>query len=72
MAAVFCDYVKKYLSQKLFNSAVSFAIKKMNIVKLQPLDRMYMKKNKIRLDRDIDVLYGLPLYQSKKCLASQY
>ena len=33
---------------------------------------MYMKKNKIRLDRDIDVLYGLPLYQSKKYLASQY
>ena len=30
----------------------------MNIVKFKPLDRMYMKKNKIRLDRDIDVLYG--------------
>ena len=28
------------------------------IVKFKPLDRMYMKKNKIRLDRDIDVLYG--------------
>ena len=30
----------------------------MNIVKFKPLDRMYMKKNKIRLNRDIDVLYG--------------
>ena len=43
---------------KNVNSAVSFAIKNMNIVKLKPLHRMYMKKNKIRLDRDIDVLYG--------------